>query len=106
MEATAILAELKKIIIDLMKIPGEMVVPEASFIDDLKADSLNLVETILEAEERFEANIPLDVEIKTVGDLVKAIAAVKTADVAKPQPPSLAPSERQAMAERIVGPCY
>ena len=51
--------------------------PEASFIDDLKADSLAIVELVLALEEEFEIEIPdEDTEkIKTVGDAINYIKA-------------------------------
>ena len=61
---------LKKIIVDQLGVDEEKVVPQASFADDLNADSLDLVELIMSLEEEFGVEIPdEDAEkIATVGD--------------------------------------
>ena len=61
---------LKKIIADQLSVSEEEVVPEASFIDDLNADSLDLVELIMSLEEEFSVKISdEDAEkIRTVQD--------------------------------------
>ena len=48
---------LKKIIADQLSVNEDDVVPEASFIDDLNADSLDLVELIMSLEEEFGVKI-------------------------------------------------
>ena len=48
---------LKKIIADQLSVSEDDVVPEASFIDDLNADSLDLVELIMSLEEEFGVKI-------------------------------------------------
>jgi len=50
--------KVKKIIADKLSVELEEVVPEASFIDDLGADSLDLVELIMSMEEEFDIDIP------------------------------------------------
>lgn len=45
----------KKIIVDQLGVEEEQVVPSASFVDDLNADSLDLVELIMSMEEEFSA---------------------------------------------------
>jgi acyl carrier protein len=61
-----------EIIVDQLGITREEVVPEASFIDDLGADSLDIVELVMAMEEAFEVEIPdEDVErIQTIGDAI------------------------------------
>ncbi len=44
---------LKKIVVDQLGVEDEQVVPEASFVDDLNADSLDLVELTMAIEEEF-----------------------------------------------------
>ncbi len=48
----------KKIIVDQLGVNSEQVVPEASFIDDLGADSLDTVELVMALEEEFDIEIP------------------------------------------------
>ncbi len=61
---------LKKIIADQLSVTEDEVVPEASFIEDLNADSLDLVELIMSLEEEFSVKISdEDAEkIRTVQD--------------------------------------
>jgi acyl carrier protein len=47
----------KKIIAEKLSVDMEEVVPEASFVDDLGADSLDLVELIMSMEEEFDTEI-------------------------------------------------
>ena len=60
------------IIIDQLGIARDEVVPEASFMDDLGADSLDLVELVMAMEEEFDVEIPdEDTErIQTISDAV------------------------------------
>ena len=62
----------KELIVDQLGVSAEQVTPEASFIDDLGADSLDTVELIMALEEEFEIEIPdEDAEkIATVADAV------------------------------------
>ena len=64
---------LKKIIADQLSVGEEEVVPEASFIEDLNADSLDLVELIMSLEEEFNVKISdEDAEkIRTVNDAME-----------------------------------
>jgi len=67
----------KKIIVEQLEVSPDRVKPEASFSDDLKADSLAVVELVLALEETFKLEIPdEDTEkIKTVQDAIDYIAA-------------------------------
>ena len=67
----------KKIIIEQLEVAPDKIKPEASFSEDLKADSLAVVELVLALEEAFKLEIPdEDTEkIKTVGDAVNYIKA-------------------------------
>ena len=67
----------RKIITEQLEVAPDKVKPEASFADDLKADSLAVVELVLALEEAFKLEIPdEDTEkIKTVGDAVNYIKA-------------------------------
>jgi acyl carrier protein len=64
------------IIVEQLGITKEEIVPEASFIDDLGADSLDIVELVMALEETFDIEIPDDdaEKIQTIGD---AFAYVK-----------------------------
>ena len=70
-------ARVKEIIAQQLDVSPEKLVPSASFTDDLKADSLAVVELVLALEEEFKIEIPdEDTEkIKTVGDAIKYIQA-------------------------------
>ena len=67
--------KVKKIIIDQLGANPEQVTPEASFIDDLGADSLDTVELVMALEEEFDIEIPdEDAEkITTVGQAIEYI---------------------------------
>ncbi|RCX20025.1 acyl carrier protein [Anaerobacterium chartisolvens] len=70
-----VLEKVKKIIAEQLGVEEEEVAMESSFIDDLGADSLDLVELIMALEEEFDIEIP-DSEaekITTVGDAVDYI---------------------------------
>mgnify|MGYP001152018931 FL=1 len=72
--------KLKEIIIEQLGVEDEVAITmEATFVDDLSADSLDIVELIMSLEEKFELEIPdEDAEkIVTVGDVVKYIVEHK-----------------------------
>ena len=50
--------KVKEIIVDKLGVNAEQVTPEASFIEDLGADSLDTVELVMAFEEEFGAEIP------------------------------------------------
>ena len=68
-------AEVKTIIVDLLGVDDEKVTQEASFRDDLEADSLDLVELIMAFEDKFGAEISDEdaQSITTVGEAVRYI---------------------------------
>ncbi len=67
--------KITEIIVEQLGVKPEEVVPEASFVDDLGADSLDTVELVMALEEEFGCEIPdEDAEkIQTVGDAIKYI---------------------------------
>ncbi len=71
----AVTEKVKSIISEQLGVKQEEVTPEASFIDDLGADSLDTVELVMALEEEFGVEIPdEDAEkITTVGDAVRYI---------------------------------
>ena len=67
--------QVKEIVIDLLEVDPDEVTLEASFRDNLEADSLDLVELLMAFEEKFGSPIP-DEDVKTiltVGDAVSYI---------------------------------
>ena len=60
----------KKIVVEHLGVEEDKVTPDASFIDDLGADSLDIVELVMAFEEEFGVEIPDDAaeKINTVGD--------------------------------------
>ncbi|MDO8580465.1 MAG: acyl carrier protein [Candidatus Omnitrophota bacterium] len=71
----AVEEKIKSIIAEQLGVKAEEVTPDASFIDDLGADSLDTVELIMALEEEFSVEIPdEDAEkMTTVGDAIKYI---------------------------------
>jgi acyl carrier protein len=75
-----VLERLKKIVVEQLGVEEDQVVPKSSFVDDLNADSLDLVELIMAMEEEFsdgskQVRIPdKDAEnIKTIQDAIDYI---------------------------------
>ena len=75
MNTEEIFSKVKEIIVEQLGVAETAVVPEASFIDDLGADSLDIVELIMALEEEFDIEIPdSDAEkVVTVNDVVEYI---------------------------------
>jgi acyl carrier protein len=67
--------KVKEIIVEQLGVNPDQVTPEAKFIEDLGADSLDTVELVMAFEEEFGAEIPdEDAEkLQTVGDVIKYI---------------------------------
>ena len=75
MNPDAIFEKVKEVIIEQLAVEDDVIKMETSFIDDLGADSLDLVELIMGIEEEFNIEIP-DGEaekVVTVGDVVEYI---------------------------------
>ncbi len=75
MSSEEILEKVKGIIVEQLGVAENAVTLEASFIDDLGADSLDIVELVMAIEEEFDIEIPdADAEkVATVGDVVDYI---------------------------------
>ena len=75
MSSEEVFEKVKAIIVEQLQVAENTVAEEASFIDDLGADSLDLVELIMALEEEFDIEIPdTDAEkVVTVGDVVDYI---------------------------------
>ena len=71
--------KVRKIIIDKLGVDESEVTNEASFTNDLGADSLDTVELIMEFEKEFDVSIPDDrgEKIQTVGDAIAFLEASK-----------------------------
>ncbi|MDE6277654.1 MAG: acyl carrier protein [Muribaculaceae bacterium] len=69
----------KAIVVDKLGVDADKVTEEATFINDLGADSLDTVELIMDLEKEFNITIPEDKaeEIKTVGDAIAFVEASK-----------------------------
>ncbi|MEM6382402.1 MAG: acyl carrier protein [Pseudomonadota bacterium] len=68
-----------EIVVEHLGVEEDKVKPDASFIDDLGADSLDTVELVMAFEEAFNVEIPDDAaeKIQTVGDAIKFLSEAK-----------------------------
>ena len=73
----AVEEKVKKIICEQLDVEKSSVVLEASFVDDLGADSLDQVELIMAMEEEFDISIP-DEDAETIRTVKDAIDYIKT----------------------------
>ena len=72
MSSEEIFNKVKEIIVEQLGVPETSITSEASFVDDLGADSLDIVELVMALEEEFDIEIPdADAEkVVSVGDVV------------------------------------
>lgn len=77
MEHEEIIEKVKAVIVEQLNVDEADVTEEASFVDDLGADSLDIVELVMALEEEFGISIPDEQaeSIKTVGDAIAYIEA-------------------------------
>jgi acyl carrier protein len=75
---SAVEDKIRKIICEQLDVPEKDVVPEASFVDDLGADSLDQVELIMAMEEEFDVSIP-DEDAEKIGTVQDAIDYIEKA---------------------------
>jgi len=69
----------KKIIVEQLGVNADQVTPEAKFIEDLGADSLDTVELVMALEEEFGHDIPDEQaeKLQTVGDVIKYVEEIQ-----------------------------
>jgi acyl carrier protein len=77
MNQQAIVSRVQDLISESLGVPRSEVIPQASFIADLNADSLDIVELVMAMEKTFELEIPDDEaeRIRTVQDAIDYIKA-------------------------------
>ena len=65
----------KSIVVEQLGVEASAVTPQSKFVEDLGADSLDVVELVMEFEEEFDINIPDDAaeKIQTVGQTIEYI---------------------------------
>lgn len=70
-----IFEQVREIIVERLKVSKEAVTPDAALVEDLKADSLDIVEMVIALEERFGISIPDEdvMKLTTVNDAVNYI---------------------------------
>jgi acyl carrier protein len=72
----AVADRVKSIIVEQLGVDEDEVTPEASFTDDLGADSLDIVELVMAFEEEFGIEIP-DEEAEKIGNVKEAVAYIE-----------------------------
>ncbi len=74
----AIIDDVKEVVVEQLNVSADEVKEESKFVEDLGADSLDVVELVMALEEKFDIEIPdEDAEkIATVADAIKFIEAV------------------------------
>ena len=77
MKMEEVQAKLKEIVMDRLNAEEEQIKPEASFVEDLGADSLDIVELIMGIEEEFDIEIP-DEDAEKLTTVGEAMSYVKT----------------------------
>lgn len=72
----AIFDKIKELIVDQLGVDESSISMESSFVDDLNADSLDMVELVMAMEQEFDVSVPDEVaeKVATVGDAVEYIA--------------------------------
>ena len=81
MERSEALTALRAAAVDVLQVEGDKVTEDASFAEDLEADSLDLVELVMSLEDSLGITIEEDdlAEVRTVGDALDVIVAASTA---------------------------
>ncbi|HKA83279.1 MAG TPA: acyl carrier protein [Acidimicrobiales bacterium] len=81
MDRSAALDALRTAAVDVLSVEADQVTEQASFADDLDADSLDLVELVMQLEDSLDVTIPEDdlADVRTVGDALDLILAASAA---------------------------
>lgn len=68
-------SRVKEIIVEQLGVNADQVTPEAKFVEDLGADSLDTVELVMAFEEEFDVEVPDEEaeKLQSVGDVIKFI---------------------------------
>ncbi len=71
----ALMDDIKEVVVEQLSVNPDEVKPDAKFVEDLGADSLDVVELVMALEEKFDIEIPDDEaeKIQTVQDVVNYI---------------------------------
>ena len=77
MSEKSIEARVKDIIVDQLGVNADQVTPEAKFVEDLGADSLDTVELVMAFEEEFDIEVPDEEaeKLQSVGDVISYITS-------------------------------
>lgn len=75
----AIFDDVRDVVVEQLSVPAENVKMESNIIEDLGADSLDVVELVMALEEKFDVEIPdSDAEkLKTIADVVSFVEGLK-----------------------------
>ncbi len=75
----AIFDDVKAVVVEQLNVSADEVKPESKFVEDLGADSLDVVELVMALEEKFDVEIPDDQaeKIQTVQNAVEFIESIK-----------------------------
>ncbi len=75
----ALFDDVKEVVVEQLNVSPDEVKNESKFVEDLGADSLDVVELVMALEEKFDIEIPDDKaeEIQTVGDAIRFIEEIK-----------------------------
>ncbi len=76
MQSEEVLAKLKELVMDRLNVEEDQIKPDASFVEDLGADSLDIVELIMGIEEEFDVEIP-DEDAEKLTNVGEALTYVK-----------------------------
>ena len=80
MSDKSIADRIKDIIVEQLGVNADQIKPEAKFIEDLRADSLDIVELVMALEEEFGTEIPDEEaeKLQTVGDVARFVEDTQT----------------------------